>query len=68
MPAWTKLEKRQITEFRAGCIFKTKIVGYEWFDSRNQPPLYTTLKAEDGKQYQWCSTGDYAFGAMKPQK
>ena len=67
MPAWTKLEKRLITGFKDGCIYRTKIVGYEWFDTSKQPPLYTIIREEDGKQYQWCSTIEYAFGAKKPE-
>lgn len=67
MPAWTKLEKRQITQFKDGAIYRTKIIGYEWFDVAKQPPLYVTIRENDGNQYQWCSTSDYAFGAVKPK-
>lgn len=66
MAAWVKLEKRLITEFRDGSIFRTKVVGFEWFELSKQPPLYTIIREEDGKQYEWCSTTDYHFGSVKP--
>jgi hypothetical protein len=60
---WTKLEKRQITEKRDGAVYKTKVVGFEWFPINNQPPLYV----EDKDGFIWVSTSDFYFGKEKPQ-
>lgn len=63
MSGWIKLEKRKVTEKRDNAIFKTKVVGYEWFAIQAQPQQYV----EDSTGHMWVATTDYHFGKDKPQ-
>lgn len=62
MAGWVKLEKRLITEKRDDAIYRTKVVGFEWFPIQAQPPSYQ----DDGTGHIWVATLDYHFGPTKP--
>lgn len=62
MAGWTKMEKRKVTQFKDGAIYKTKVVGFEWFPINAQPPTNQL----DPEGFIWCNTLDYHFGKDKP--
>lgn len=62
MPGWVKLEKRKVTQYKNGAVYKTKVIGNEWFSINAQPETYKV----DENDYMWVSTLDYHFGPTKP--
>ena len=62
MSGWIKLEKRLITQYKDGCIFKTKVIGYEWFPLNNHPQEYVIQPGN----IQWCVTSEMKFQKDKP--
>ena len=63
MSGWTKLEKRKITQRKEGAIYRTKVIGYEWFPINDQPKT----NVPDADDCIWCPTLDYHFGKDKPE-
>ena len=66
MAQWVKYEQRKITEYREGCVYKTKVIGHHWFKSGSpeQPQDYHIN--EDN--IQWCPTVDFKFQSENPNK
>lgn len=60
---WTKMEKRRITERRGGAIFKTEVVGHEWFQIGKNPQPYV----DNGDGIIWVNTLDYVTSKEKPE-
>ena len=62
MAMWAKYEVRKITERKNNSVYKTAIIGYEWFELGNGPECYVE---KDGIIY--CTTMDYKTQATKPE-
>ena len=66
MPMWEKLEKRKVTEYRDGAVYKTKILKTEWFDVHSQE--YPQLYHINEDNIQWCrSNEECKFQQHKPE-
>lgn len=63
MAAYHKMDKFVVTEYRDGCIFKTKNVGSQWFLMSECPECYV-----DQGGFMWVNTDDYYFGPNDPRK
>jgi len=63
MAGWVKLEKRKITQRKDDAIYRTKVVGFEWFDIAKAPECYKV----DQDDCMWIATSDYHFGKDKPE-
>jgi hypothetical protein len=46
VPLFNKYELRQVTERKDGAIFKTKILGYEWYEAGKGPECYKALEGD----------------------
>ena len=62
MAMWAKYEIRKITERKNGSVYKTAIIGHEWFKVGNGPECYVE---KDGVIY--CTTMDYRTQDSKPE-
>lgn len=62
MSGFVKLEKRQVTAWKDGAVYKTKVIGFDWFPISSQPECYKT----DPQGIMWVSTSDYHFGKEAP--
>lgn len=49
---WNLFERRVVTSFKDGAIYKTKVVGYKWFKAGQAPEIYTL----DENNEMWCHT------------
>ena len=62
MAMWAKYEVREITARKVGSVYKTAVIGHEWFQVGNGPECYVE---KDGIIY--CTTMDYKTQATKPE-
>lgn len=61
MPMWNEYEIRKVTERRDGAIFKTQVIGTEWFEVGKGPECYIEC---GGIMY--CATTNYVIQKDKP--
>lgn len=60
---WNLMERRKVTEWRDGHVFKTKVVGYEWFQSGKEPEAYQI----DADGFTWANTQESIAQKEKPE-
>jgi hypothetical protein len=63
MPGFVKIERRKVVSYKDGAVYKTKIVGFEWFPICKQPECYKV----DSEDFMWVATTEYHFGEEPPK-
>lgn len=63
MPGYHRMDKFIVTEYRDGCVYKTKKVSDQWFKLDECPEAY--MIKDD---VMWVNTNDYYFGPDDPRK
>lgn len=61
MTYWAKMELYEVTQWRDGCIYGTRLLGHQWF-----PGLATPQPGVVVDNRQWVNTTDAVFGPQPP--
>lgn len=59
---WIRMEKRKVVERRNESVFRTEVVGSEWFACGSEPEAY----AIDENDEMWTNTNDCVVRKERP--